>query len=83
MTTDEKVRQYILSRYREERPQAHLSTCPSATVTEDEADFRSFYDTGVEGMWFTARLTCPHESEEYEFGELGDLPSILSELDMF
>lgn len=78
---NELVRRYILRQYRRECPDSHLATCPATVVEDAEATPARFYDTGVEGIEFTATLRCSHKTEDYEYGELGDLPDILKELD--
>jgi hypothetical protein len=84
---DELVKRYILRQYRKATRDAgqdddHLANCPDVTVEEAEARFALFYDTGVDGVMFTATLRCPHgASFDYEYGELGDLPDILRDME--
>jgi hypothetical protein len=89
MDADELVRRYIMRTFRE--PDAgmyssarngHLMACPDTVVSEAEVEGCRFWDTGVTGMQFTAVISCPHgERQEFEFGELGELPDILADLD--
>lgn len=78
---DELVRRYILRSYRDQAPGSHLATCPEVVVEEAETRHALFYDTGVDGVIFEATLRCPHESKEYEYGELGDLSDILADME--
>lgn len=77
---DARVQQYVLRRWRDDNPDH--ADCPTLHVVTAETNFALFYDTGVEGVEFTAELACEHrEPFRYEFGELGDLPDIIRELD--
>ena len=59
----------------------HLLECPDA-VADVSMSAELWYDTGVEALRFTADISCPHgEREDYEYGELGDLPSLLEDLE--
>ena len=82
MDADERVRRYILRQFIADNPACHLANCNDASVRDAEANFALFYDTGVDGVVFTAILECPHETRGYEYGELGDLPDILAELEV-
>lgn len=77
----ERVERFILRQFREENPQSHLANCPGLTVEDAETRYAMWYDTGVDATELTATLKCPHETCEYEYGELGDLPGILEQLD--
>ena len=86
---NELVCRYIVSHYREDNSdrEEHLVSCPDITV-EDADSGNSMYgssygcDPGCEYVKFEAVLTCPHgERVMNEFGEFGDMASILKELE--
>jgi hypothetical protein len=77
---DDRVRRYILKRWHNENPDH--ADCSTLHVVTAETQFALFYDTGVEGVAFTAELACEHREQfDYEFGELGELPDIIQALD--
>ncbi len=85
---DELVRRYIMRTFRDagglypEERNAHLADCADTRVAEAETEGRTFWDTGVTGVQFIARLACPHgEAQEWEFGELGYLADILADME--
>lgn len=76
---DRLVALYILDAWRGDHPDH--ADCPSLRVVNAETHFALFYDTGVEGVQFTAELACEHRGQfDYEFGELGDLSYILEDI---
>lgn len=86
---DELVRRFILGKYREENTwrvspeRSHLVTCPDVEVADPDA-YNGMYgcDTGCEYARFEATIRCPHgHSEEYEWGDFGEIADILPQLD--
>lgn len=60
----------------------HFVTCSSVQVVEAEANAEMWFDTGVEAVRLTARLSCPHEGEvEWEWADLGELYYLIEDMD--
>jgi hypothetical protein len=80
---DEKVAQYILREFRREDPTKHLTLCPDTDVVEADAEQGTYgCRTGCDFTRFTALIACSHgDRETYEYGEFGDLSSILFDLE--
>jgi hypothetical protein len=52
------------------------------TVVEAETQGEMWFDTGVEAVRFTARLSCPHRGEvEWEWADLGELPYLIEDME--
>ena len=91
MSADEKVNTIVMKMFRggtgyigcrEPGKSDHLRGCPEAKVYQSEAhDGEYGCDTGCEYVTFTATIKCPHESEEYEYGEFGELADWIRLLD--
>jgi hypothetical protein len=89
-TADEKVALLILRLLRSgdegwksefEAPE-HFSECPDVTVKESEVHSEMWFDTGVEAIRLTARLSCPHRGDlDWEWADLGELPDLIDALD--
>lgn len=88
---DDLVRRFILDKYREEsrlpgrgdREHSHLAACAEVEVADPDA-YNGLYgcDTGCEYARFEATIRCPHGySEEYEWGDFGEIAGILPQLD--
>lgn len=80
LTADERVRIYVL-REAQSHPRTH--TCPDTDVSFIEGDDGTYgCDTGCEYWRLTARLTCEHfpEGFEFEYGQFGMLNDLLEAL---
>lgn len=82
---DDLVNRYVLRWFREESMGhlPHLRECPDLTVTNADARDGSYgCETGCDYVRFEAVITCPHgEREEVEWGQFGELASILEDLE--
>ena len=88
---DEKVKQLILNTLRADDrgwnseygpPDEHFVTCPDVKVAEAETNGELWFDTGVEAVRLTARLSCPHRGEvEWEWADLGELPYLIEDME--
>jgi len=79
---DDKVRRLILNYlhnrnwgwWEESAAPEHYVTCPDVQVVKAEVHAEMWFETGVEAVRLTARLSCPHEGEiEWEWADLGEL----------
>ncbi|WP_433364128.1 hypothetical protein [Streptosporangium sp. CA-115845] len=82
---DERVARFILATYRKpgEADNEHLAACPEAHVEDPDA-YNGTYgcDTGCDYARFEAIIACPHgERADFNWGDFGDVASILEELD--
>lgn len=80
---NQAVSRWLADRYREEhtRPGQHLPACPDMQVTvHSAADGDYDCDTGCEYLRFEATVSCPHASEEWEYGTFGELVWLLGDL---
>jgi hypothetical protein len=89
-TYDDAVARYILRHLRDndERPWDeprldHMADCDDTTVIDADASNGSYgCDTGCSYYTCSATLSCPHgEPAEFEFGDFGELPSMVKELE--
>lgn len=89
-TADELLADYILDAYRKEHshyatrePMNHLADCDEVTITHPVGEDGVYgCDTGCSYYRLSANLTCPHgESEEYEYGDFGEIGDIIAELE--
>lgn len=80
---DERVARFIVKTYREEGFDEHLTECADLTATlEDMNTGPGACDTGCDRVQFTAAMACPHGiREQFEWGDWGDLPDMLAEMD--
>jgi hypothetical protein len=63
-------------------PPEHFRECPDVTVAEAEVNAELWFDTGVEAVRLTARLSCPHRPDvEWEWADLGELSDLIEEMD--
>lgn len=87
---DEKVRRLILSLLHAgdqgwkrgyEAPE-HFADCPAVTVVEIETHHELWFDTGVDAIRLTARLSCPHRGEiDWEWADLGELHWMIEDME--
>jgi hypothetical protein len=89
-SADNKVRRLVLaylhdrnSGWRDDYPvPEHYVTCPDVQVVEAESHAELWFDTGVEAVRLTARLSCPHQGEiEWEWADLGELPDLIEDME--
>src|SRR5690349_8589974 len=92
MTADEHVARFVLAKYRDDfvsvsaaDDKKHLAKCLDTTVRHVVGS-DGFY--GCESMCeyatLTAAVSCPHGfSDEYEYGEFGDLGDLLRDVERY
>ena len=80
---DERVTRFIIRTYREEGSNEHLTECPDLTATLKHMNTGpGACDTGCDRVEFTAAMTCQHGVDDtFEWGDWGELPDMLAELD--
>lgn len=81
---DAKVAEWILAEFKSGAGtpgEKHLAACPDTTVTHIQGE-DGYYgcETGCEYARLEARISCPHHSEDYTYGEFGDLADLINEI---
>lgn len=78
---DLKVERLIRRYYAEKSPDGHLVTCPDVKVIHPYAEDGEYgCDTGCPYFSLSATLVCPHEAEEFEYGDFGQISYMLEDI---
>ena len=81
---EQLLKDYIFIKFKQGESSHHLAKCEETKVIEVDAEDGTYgCETGCEYYRFEAVLECPHEREEFEYGDFGRLYNVIEALEEY